>query len=141
MSSRIGRNTRSGWAELATAAGTQELTVTPASLWHVPMIFDLMLEGSERGSFSDCYLDGRGYAKLLWKIGRGVMSSWLGSHDAWRVVEIGGEPAGFYVLTAPAALQCDTPLPDGCGIDAAKLSARILALCATAPAPRALGYG
>lgn len=83
----------------------QLLKATPLD---APFIFDLMMNGSELGAFSDRYMRGAGAAHLFWTIWRGLWSSWLWSGDKTnrpdlRIVYWASSAVGFMnVATAYA---------------------------------------
>jgi len=76
-----------------------------ASVLDVPLIFNLMQEGAEAGSFSDAFVERRGSVKLLFFVLRSVLRQrfQFGKAKAryeWLVIELpDGEAVGFLKLT------------------------------------------
>ena len=71
-----------------------------ASVLDVPFIFELMMEGSQRGAFSDSFLSGTGSLQLFLIIFIGVLlrRAWprrFGLRASWLIVTIGKEALGF----------------------------------------------
>lgn len=108
------------------------LVLCRAGLLDVPFVFDLTLEGSVAGSFSDQFLEvKKGPMKLLWMLLRDIVwKSWRipsASLAGWFMVRHGQKPIGFVHLYSTGESGAD--------------SAFELALCAISPALRNQGYG
>lgn len=103
-----------------------------ASLLDVPFIFDLMMNGSELGAFSDSFMKGTGGFHLFWWIVRGIFAQsrspkpFANSAD-WHLISIKNKQIGFMkVITSYA--------PDGDSI-------KYISLFALAPKYREQGHG
>jgi hypothetical protein len=78
-----------------------------ASLLDVPLIFDLMMEGSEAGVFATRFSSGSGAVFLLWYILKGIsaMTYRLSGRErpsAWKIIFFEARPIGFFATTARA---------------------------------------
>lgn len=78
-----------------------------ASLLDVPLIFDLMMEGSERGVFATRFSSGSGAVYLLWYILKGISAvtfrlSGKKCPSAWKIICFEAIPIGFFATTARA---------------------------------------
>lgn len=103
-----------------------------AGLLDVPFVFDLMLEGSVAGSFSDQFLAVKtGARKLLWMLLRDIaLKSWRTPRTplaGWFVARHGQQPIGFVHVYSTSESSAGSAIE--------------LALCAVSPALRNQGYG
>lgn len=86
-----------------------ELQFRGANFLDIPLIFNLFLEGSVDGAFTDRYLSGAGYFKLFTWVINAVFEplGWLRKHTSrteLRVIHRGSQDVGFVQLqhgTAP----------------------------------------
>lgn len=109
----MGRNTNQKLTKQAPG-----LSYHRAGLLDVPLIFQLIQEGSESGSFSDAFIRRTGSVHLLGQILRSVVQQYFQPKQAsaryeWQIFSLAnGEAAGFYKLTKGVApnLDCDLEL-------------------------------
>jgi hypothetical protein len=78
-----------------------------ASLLDVPLIFDLMMEGSEAGVFATRFSSGSGAVFLLWYIVKGISAltyrlSGRKRPSAWKIICLEAIPIGFFATTPRA---------------------------------------
>ena len=103
-----------------------------ASLLDIPFIFDLMMNGSELGAFSDSFMKGTGGFHLFWSIGRSIFAQsrspkpFAKSAD-WHLISLKTKQLGFMKVETSYA-------PDGHAI-------KYIALFALDPKYRKQGHG
>ena len=103
-----------------------------ASLLDVPFIFDLMMNGSELGAFSDSFMKGTGGFHLFWWIGRGIFAQSrspkpLVNNADWHLISLKTKQIGFMKVETSYA-------PDGHAI-------KYISLFALDPKYRKQGHG
>lgn len=125
------RRDKTGRADI-NASKFGNLEFRRAGLLDVPFIFDLMMEGSVAGSFSDRFLAVKtGARKLLWMLLRNIaLKSWRTPSTplaGWFVVRSGQQSVGFIQIFSASEANVGSAIE--------------LALCAISPALRDQGYG
>ncbi|WP_218509591.1 GNAT family N-acetyltransferase [Variovorax sp. dw_308] len=102
-----------------------------ATLLDVPLLFELMMDGSENGAFTDRFLTGTGMFRLMLLIVVGVFRSrwWLGSRGltAWTMLDAQGETIGFMNTKS--------------GVDGKGAATTVLVHLAFKPEYRNMGFG
>ena len=111
---------------------TESYELIRASILDIPLIFDLMMDGSENGAFTDRYMAGTGGVKLLLFILLGILG--LGKFQGkekiksrWMIISNSKNSIGFMNFRI-------VDFPDG-------HSKNLLALYAISPPHRNLGHG